>query len=917
MKKWIKFGIALLSLSVLTLFPWGKPAQAAGGDIEINEQNFQDPSYRDYLYNMIDRDGDRVLSESERDCVDVLDLSKTGVIILERLEIFPNLKVLICDSWIQTLDVSGNPELLKLDCNGTYISQLDVSNNPLLEELNVVGTMIDRLDLSRNPNLKKLFCGPRQIPELDISGTQLQSKDFAGHFMDVYHGTANRIVIDENTFPDPVFCQYVKDYYDTNKSGILGENETVYAYLISVMNMGITSLKGIEYFPNLEDLNCSDNELKTLDLTRNSKLKSLNCDKNQLYELKLGEKWNLKGLSAWENQLKSLDVSGAPELESLLLGWNQLQSLSLICNTKLKGLNCMNNQLTALDVSKNTSLEELYCSDNSIKELDTSNAKNLTVLRCSGNKLTNLDLRKNTKLSELYCDSNSIEYLNLSENKELASLSAHNKGMAYLVIVNNPSLKSLYLNKKTVHTTETYKDGRYYRYDPGYSCSLSFDTRTRLVYLKTGWLKEGEKYRYIFMNGYYALEDWVSYKQKWYYFDENGYMVTSWKMINGKWYYLDPKNGDMVTQWKKLGGKWYYFHEKDGYMMTGWLKYKKLWYYLDPKNGDMAVGWRKIDGKWYYFSIITGAYTKISPKPGWTTVDGKRYYIQNGHPVTGWKMIGGKWYYFNPDTGVMTTSWLEISGKWYHFNSKGIMDIGWNKLGGKWYYLDKKSGAMVTGWKKLGGKWYYFDKKSGAMVTGSKLIDGTYYYFRSDGAWDKSVTEHASNLMASDRIPSDFDSYSYDNHSSYGGYKMGKYPDGKDYLEIGDNGTFSGSFIGKDGTGCKYHGRFTSIRMVEGIHDGTGNDYYEKYVFSGVLTEFVQEYEKGSSYYTETGAPYDRTYHYVTAADHPVFKKGKTYYFVIESAHHPSEYGGSGGSMSEMLDSQKKATGYGNAVGQY
>ncbi len=67
MKKWINCGIALLSLSVLTLFPWGKPAQAAGGDIEINEQNFQDPSYRDYLYNMIDRDGDWVLSESERD----------------------------------------------------------------------------------------------------------------------------------------------------------------------------------------------------------------------------------------------------------------------------------------------------------------------------------------------------------------------------------------------------------------------------------------------------------------------------------------------------------------------------------------------------------------------------------------------------------------------------------------------------------------------------------------------------------------------------------------------------------------------------------------------------------------------------------------------------------------------------------
>lgn len=82
----------------------------------------------------------------------------------------------------------------------------------------------------------------------------------------------------------------------------------------------IKSLEGIEAFKNLRFLDCSRNDLTSLDVTNNSALKILDC---------------------WGNQLTSLNVSSC---------------------TALTGLSCKINRFTTLDVSNNTKLEYLhYC----------------------------------------------------------------------------------------------------------------------------------------------------------------------------------------------------------------------------------------------------------------------------------------------------------------------------------------------------------------------------------------------------------------------------------------------------------------------------------------------------------------------------------------------------------------------------
>lgn len=126
-------------------------------------------------------------------------------------------------------------------------------------------------------------------------------------------------------------------------------------------NKNITSLAGIEYFTNLETLDCMGNQLTTLDVTKLTSLMFLVCN---------------------DNQLAALDVTGL---------------------TSLKNLFCSGNQLTTLDVTGLTSLTDLECNGNQLVSLDVSTLEELEILWCHGNKMTALDITNNAYLGDLKC----------------------------------------------------------------------------------------------------------------------------------------------------------------------------------------------------------------------------------------------------------------------------------------------------------------------------------------------------------------------------------------------------------------------------------------------------------------------------------------------------------------------------------
>lgn len=111
--------------------------------------------------------------------------------------------------------------------------------------------------------------------------------------------------------------------WDTDRDGILSPDEAaqvteMYLYY----SYDISSLSGIEYFTGLEYLDCRDNQLKSLDLSKNTALVTLDCD---------------------YNQLSSLNLSGCTSLRELHCLYNELPSLDISNNTALTSLNCYGN----------------------------------------------------------------------------------------------------------------------------------------------------------------------------------------------------------------------------------------------------------------------------------------------------------------------------------------------------------------------------------------------------------------------------------------------------------------------------------------------------------------------------------------------------------------------------------------------
>ena len=198
------------------------------------------------------------------------------------------------------------------------------------------------------------------------------------------------VYITDANVPDKTFREYLLKQFDKDGNGVLTPAERYAVTEIDVNNKNITSLKGIEFFPNLKKLDCGHNRLTSLDVSKNTVLQELVC---------------------WENQLTSLDVSQNTALQELECFENKLTSLDVSQNPALQKLSCWDNRLTSLDVSKNTELTYLKCSYNRLTELDVSKNTELTYLDCGYNRLTELDVSQNTKLTELYFVSNKITSL--------------------------------------------------------------------------------------------------------------------------------------------------------------------------------------------------------------------------------------------------------------------------------------------------------------------------------------------------------------------------------------------------------------------------------------------------------------------------------------------------------------------------
>ena len=244
-------------------------------------------------------------------------------------------------------------------------------------------------------------------------------------------------------FQDETFRKYLEQFDGDDDTYLsTDEREAVTEIKVSGGYNGekITNLKGIEFFPNLSYLDCSENNLSSLDVSDNTNLMMLFCYQNELNSLDVTRNPALITLNCNHNSLTSLDVSKNTALTNLKCAENQLTSLKVSKNDNLETLYCYDNQLTKLDVTQFIALQELYCSDNQLNSLDVSKNTKLQKLNCSNNQLSNLDVRQNTELVDLTCSRNSLTSLDVSKNEKLEGLTCNRNSLAILDVSKNTAL---------------------------------------------------------------------------------------------------------------------------------------------------------------------------------------------------------------------------------------------------------------------------------------------------------------------------------------------------------------------------------------------------------------------------------------------------------------------------------------------
>ncbi|MBR6445826.1 MAG: leucine-rich repeat domain-containing protein [Prevotella sp.] len=253
-----------------------------------------------------------------------------------------------------------------------------------------------------------------------------------------------QVVLNETNFPDTNFRAALASRFGISEGDEITEAKIAATTSINVYNDKIADLTGIEHFTALTELWCSDNQLTSLDVSKNTALRKLDCGSNQLTSLDVSKNTALTYLQCWYNQLTSLDVSKNTALTDLTCSRNQLTSLDVSKNTALTELVCSSNPLTSLDVSKNTALKTLECSSNQLTLLDVSNNTALTWLFCDNNQLTSLDVSKNTALTFLSCSNNPLTSLDVSKNTALTRLQCYSNQLTSLDVSQNTALISLY-----------------------------------------------------------------------------------------------------------------------------------------------------------------------------------------------------------------------------------------------------------------------------------------------------------------------------------------------------------------------------------------------------------------------------------------------------------------------------------------
>jgi Leucine-rich repeat (LRR) protein len=392
---------------------------------------------------------------------------------------------------IKTLDVSRLTQLNNLNCSTNALTVLNTSKNTKLTILSASINQLENLDISKNIILKEIDCAANNLYNLNLkNGNNVNmERVFFGNFTqnpnllciqvdDAAFSKDNWIAKDATATYSSEACPINGKYTlipDVNFEKLLiarnidkdGENGKVFTSSISnITNLNlsdsllkVSDLTGLQDFTALETLDCSSAGLKTLDISKNLKLKTLYAYNNALTTLDISKNVALTYLSLDNNQLTTLDLSKNVALTNLYVYTNQLTTLDISKNGTLKSLDVHNNKLTNLDVSANVALTNLSVYTNQLTNLDVSTNVALTNLSANNNQLTTLNVSKNILLTNLNVSANQFTTLDFSKLTALKVLDLSKNKLTAVDISTNPALLAFYVQENNL-TSLNLRNGK-------------------------------------------------------------------------------------------------------------------------------------------------------------------------------------------------------------------------------------------------------------------------------------------------------------------------------------------------------------------------------------------------------------------------------------------------------------------------
>lgn len=276
-----------------------------------------DSNFEAYLLEQHDSDHNGVITVDEARRITEIDVRTDNILSIDEVRYMPNLFYL--DVWnygddkglLTGIDLSGCPNLIRLNCDGNCIESLDLSNCTYLEGLYCASNSIAEIDLSHNPELKELNIENNLLSSIDISAqNKLQTLNI---------GTNRAIRSISVPCPEKLNNFSIGDTRITDfdlstmpNLRVYGGNNLPLDFLPDfsghplMRELHICTTGGASWisdpnylcqFEGLEAVNLSAYPLETIDFSKNTKLHML---------------WI--GIA---NKLEEIDLSAAPDLEIL------------------------------------------------------------------------------------------------------------------------------------------------------------------------------------------------------------------------------------------------------------------------------------------------------------------------------------------------------------------------------------------------------------------------------------------------------------------------------------------------------------------------------------------------------------------------------------------------------------------------